>query len=116
MYKSTFDIFPRYLTAIYNCCLRSGVFPRRWKKAQLIPIVNPGKDNSNNVSNFRPIRLLNIGKVLEKLLINRINHHIFTNNMMNKNQYGFTPQRSTLEAAMAVKEFVEDALAGEIQY
>jgi hypothetical protein len=36
--------------------------------------------------------------------------------MMNKNQYGFTPQRSTLEAAMAVKEFVEDALAGEIQY
>jgi hypothetical protein len=34
---------------------------------------------------------------------------------MNKNQYGFTPQRSTTDAAMAVKEFVEESLAaGEI--
>jgi len=34
---------------------------------------------------------------------------------MNKNQYGFTPQRSTTDAAMAVKGFVEEGLAaGEI--
>jgi len=32
---------------------------------------------------------------------------------MNKNQYGFTPQRSTTDAAMAVKEFVEEGLASE---
>jgi hypothetical protein len=30
---------------------------------------------------------------------------------MNKNQYGFTPQRSTTDAAMAVKGFVEEGLA-----
>jgi len=52
--------------------------------------------------------------VLEKLLINRINHHVFAHDM-NKNQYGFTPQRSTTDAAMAVKGFVEEGLAaGEI--
>ena len=35
---------------------------------------------------------------------------------MNKNQYGFTPQRSTKDAAMAVKGFVEEGLAaGEIK-
>jgi hypothetical protein len=34
---------------------------------------------------------------------------------MNKNQYGFTPQRSTTDAAMAVKGFVEEGLeTGEI--
>jgi len=34
---------------------------------------------------------------------------------MNKNQYGFTPQRSTTDTAMAVKGFVEEGLrAGEI--
>jgi hypothetical protein len=34
---------------------------------------------------------------------------------MNQNQYGFTPQRSTTDAAMAVKGFVEEGLAiGEI--
>ena len=30
---------------------------------------------------------------------------------MNNNQYGFTPQRSTIDAAMAVKEYVEEAMA-----
>jgi hypothetical protein len=34
---------------------------------------------------------------------------------MNQNQYGFTPQRSNTDAAMAVKGFVEEGLAaGEI--
>jgi len=101
---------------MYNGCLRRGVFPKRWKTAKLIPIVKPGKENSDEFSKFRPISLLNTGgKVLEKLLINRINHHVFTHDIMNKNQYGFTPQRSTTDAAMPVKGIVEEGLAaGEI--
>jgi len=41
--KSTFEIFPSYITALYNGCLRIGVFPTRWKRAKLIPITKPGK-------------------------------------------------------------------------
>ena len=53
--------------------------------------------------------------MLEKLLINRIDHHVFDHDLMNNNQYGFTPQRSTTDAAMAVKGFVEEGLeTGEI--
>jgi hypothetical protein len=34
---------------------------------------------------------------------------------MHNNQYGFTPQRSTIDAAMTVKDFVEESLkAGEV--
>jgi hypothetical protein len=34
---------------------------------------------------------------------------------MNNNQYGFTPQRSTTDVAMAVKGFLEEVLAaGEV--
>ena len=87
MYKSAFDIFPRYITAMYNGCLRSGVFPKRWKIGKLIPTGKPGKENSDEVFKFRPINILNTeGKVLEKLLINRINHHVFSHDLMNKNQ------------------------------
>jgi len=39
IYKSTFEIFPSYITAMYNGCLRRGVFPTRWKRAKLIPIM-----------------------------------------------------------------------------
>ena len=56
------------------------------------------------MSKFRPISLLDIGgKVLEKILINRINHHVYTKGYMNENQSGFRPQKSTIDAAMAIK-------------
>ena len=116
VYTCAFEIFPSYITAMYNGCLRDGVFPKRWKTAELIPIVKPGKENSDEVSKFRPISLINTGgKILEKLLINRINHHVFSHDLTSKNQYGFTPQRSTTDVAMAVKGLVEEGLAsGEI--
>ena len=79
VYKSAFEILPRYITAMYSGCLRRGVFPKRWKTAKLIPIVKQGKENSDEVSKYHPISLLNTGgKDLEKLLINRINHRFLT--------------------------------------
>jgi hypothetical protein len=33
VYKSAFEVFPTYITATYNACLRKGVFPKRWKTA-----------------------------------------------------------------------------------
>jgi len=111
IYKSSFEIFPNYITAMYNECLRRGVFPERWKRAKRIPITKPGKENSEDFSEFRPISLLNTGgQVLEKVLINRINHHIYSHDIMNTNQYGFTPQGSTIDSSVAVKDFVEEGL------
>jgi hypothetical protein len=96
--------------------LRRGIFPTRWKRAKVIPIVKPGKDTSDEVSKFRPISLLNVGgKVLEKVLIDRINHHAISHPFLNTHQYGFTLQKSTVDAAMEMKKFVkEDLAAGEV--
>jgi len=116
IFKSLVEILPRYITAISNCCLRSGTFPTRWKKATILPITKPGKESSDEVSKFCPIILLDIGgKVLGKVLINRINHHVFSQGFMNENQYSFTPQKGTIDAAMAVKGSVKEGLApGEV--
>jgi hypothetical protein len=74
-------------------------------------IIKPGKEESTEVTKYRPISLLNIGgKVLEKLLIDRINHHVFSSSLLNGNQYGFLPQKSTVDAALAVKSFIRDNL------
>jgi hypothetical protein len=51
------------------------------EEAKIIPIVKPGKEASNDISKYRPISLINTAaKVLEKVLINRIMHHVYTNN------------------------------------
>jgi len=50
------------------------------------------------------------GKILDKLLINRINYHLYKNELLSKRQYGFTPQRNTIDAAMEAKSFIQPIL------
>ena len=115
-FKSVVEILPRYMTTIYNGCLRKGIFPQRWKKALLIPITRPGKTESEEAAKFRPINLLDTGgKVLEMILINRINYYVYSRRHMNENQFGFRPQKSTIDAAMEFKEIVKEILpAGDV--
>ena len=84
--------------------------------SQDYPIIKPGSEKSNEVNKYRPISLLNYGgKVLEKLLINRINHHASTTGYLEENQYGFRPQRSSIDAILALQEYVEEGFrTGEI--
>jgi hypothetical protein len=106
-----FKRFPTFFTEIYNQCLRKGYFPKLMKRSTILPIVKPGKEESMEVTKHRPISLLNVGgKVLEKLLIERINHHVFSNSLLNENQYGFSPQKSTIDAALAAKGFAWENL------
>ena len=116
VWKGLVKILRKYITAIYNKCLKEGVFPKRWKTAKIIPNVKPGKEVSDEASKSRPISLLaSGGKVFEKLLINRINHHVYTRGHMNENQFGFRPQKSTVDAALAIKDFVQKSLeAGDM--
>jgi len=73
------------------------------EEAKIILITKPDTQNSKDVTKYRPISLFNVGgKVLEKALINRINH-IYSTEFLRKNQYGFIPQTSTIDAIMFVK-------------
>jgi len=54
IFKQTFEIFAKFITALCNECLRR-VFPKSWKRANLIPIVKPGKEDSEEVLMFRPV-------------------------------------------------------------
>jgi ribonuclease HI len=100
-----FKRIPNFFTEIYNECLRRGHFPTCWKRSIIIPIMKPGKEGVNEVHKYRPISLINTGgKLLEKLLIERINYHLHSNNLLNNNQYGFIPQKSTIDAALALKQ------------
>jgi hypothetical protein len=44
----------------------------------MIPIIKLGIGGGTEVTKYLPISLINVGgKVLEKLAIDRINHHVF---------------------------------------
>jgi hypothetical protein len=86
------------------------------EKAKRIPITKPWKENRKNISKYCPISLLKVrGKVLEKVLYTELISTFFSYDLINNNQYGFTPQRGTIYAAIAVKNFVEKCLVtGEV--
>jgi hypothetical protein len=101
-----FRSLPIFFTEVYNEFLRRGHFPKLWKRSIMQPIVKSGKEGLNEVHKHRPISLINTGgKLLEKLLIGSINYNICTNKLLNSNQYGFIPQKSTVDAALAVKQY-----------
>lgn len=84
------------------------VFPKVWKTAAICllyegfgkPLTEPGS--------FRPISLLDrIGKVYERLLLNRVAVDI--GSRLVPNQYGFHSGRGTVDAVSAVIDIAKDA-------
>ena len=64
---------------------------------------------------YSPISLINIGgNVLEKFLINRPNQHMYKSGLLIDTQYGFTPQKSTTDAAREAKIFREPELEKKV--
>jgi len=111
IYLRVCKTFPTLTYTIYKECVRTGCFPKKWKISKIIPIPKSGSENIKDASKYRTISLINVGgKVLEKILINRITHHLNKNNLMNKNQFGFTPGKSTTDAILAVKYYIEEGI------
>ncbi|KAL0270294.1 UNVERIFIED_CONTAM: hypothetical protein PYX00_007756 [Menopon gallinae] len=87
----------RILTIIYNSILRLGYFPSLWKVADIIMLPKPGK-SPDQLTSYRPISLLPLfSKILEKLLLNRLNPLIEASHALPNHQFGFRHQHSTVE-------------------
>ena len=67
-----------------------------------MPVLKPGKD-PHNVSSYRPISLTNtIGKVMEKLVTNRLSYHVEKNGLLTNVQSGFIRGRSTVDKIVRI--------------
>ena len=83
------------LTMLFNYSLSAKSLPKLWKEAIVIPIHKKGLKNS--IKNYRPISLTSaICRVMETILQHKLLEHFLNNNIINKNQYGFLPGKSTL--------------------
>lgn len=79
----------------YNRIWNEGPLPTSWKTGIIIPIPKGG-ENKHIVSNYRPISLLNcLGKILEKMVNNRLITELEKNNRLNTNQFAFRPGKGT---------------------
>ncbi len=99
-----------FLLQVYNKCLELSYFPYIWRKSIIKIVPKHNKSDYREPNSYRPISLLPIhGKILEKLLINRIQYYLNTNSLLHCNQYGFSPQKSTEMALKSILDFIENA-------
>ena len=89
-----------FLLQICTSCILQEDFPKVLKHQLILPFLKPGKDPSLPDS-YRPISLLStIGKVIEKIIYNRLYWFLETNNSLPSYQAGFRQQRSSSGADM----------------
>ena len=88
-----------FLTVIFNNCINNSYFPRNWKTSTIFPI--PKKGSSSNISDFRPISLLNsVSKIFEKIMLHKMTTFCENQNIAQDNQFGFKKSHSTLHALL----------------
>ena len=101
------------LAKLFNIALSMGYFPDLYKHAKL-KLIPKAKKNSTNPNNFRPISLLEVpGKLLEKIINQRLRNHLETYNIIPSSQHGFRPKRSTNTAIATLAETLSSALTNK---
>jgi len=91
--------FPLFL--IFKNCISKGVFPKKWKKGNIIPIHK--KNERNLITNYRPVSLLPIcGKIFEKVIFDNLYGYIFKNNFISDKQSGYRKNDSTVKQLLSI--------------
>jgi hypothetical protein len=63
------------------------------------------------MNNYRPVSLLMAcSKILEKIMLNRLNHHLQTNEILAPEQFGFRKGSNTENAVFALTDYILTAL------
>ena len=87
------------LLDIFNKLFTEGSVPEDWKAADIIPILKPGKNPTEQVS-YRPISLLScIGKVMERMVCTRLKWLLEDNKALLPTEFGFKKGKSTIGPA-----------------
>ena len=77
--KEAFLVLIDKLVSCFNLSFITGIFPDAWKLAKITPLYKGGQ--KNQINNYRPISLLPLsGKLIEKIIHNRISHYLEVNN------------------------------------
>nr|XP_012222696.1 PREDICTED: uncharacterized protein LOC105672376 [Linepithema humile] len=92
----------------FTLCLKEGSFLENWKVANLV-LIRKKEGKVNDPACFRPICLLDeAGKLLERVIVERIHTHLNDTDGLSNEQYGFRQGRSTIDAIRRLRSYVQD--------
>lgn len=101
--KSCLDSILPVICKIVNLSLQTSTVPENFKHAIVTPLIKkPGLDKEN-LKNYRPVSNLSyVSKLLEKVVMNRINEHLDINHLREPHQSAYRAGHSTETALLKV--------------
>ncbi|KAF8675303.1 hypothetical protein AX14_005146, partial [Amanita brunnescens Koide BX004] len=97
------------LVRLFNNICREGVWPSYFKDSQSVIIPKPNKPDYSIPKAYRPIALLNtIGKLLTKVLANRLQHDAAEFGLLHRDQFGGIQKHSTIDAGLVLADFISE--------
>ena len=97
---------------ITDACINLGHWPRYFKVSTMVVIPKPNKPLYDNPKAFRPIVLLNtLGKLIEKVITERLQFTVASNNFIHPSQLGGLKFKSTADAGIALTHIVRSGWA-----
>ena len=107
--KEVIGAYPEILLEAVNSCLRKERFFVDWKKQRLV-LLRKGNKRLRDPRSYRPNCLLDtMGKLLEEMILQRLQGYMFGKNGFSENQFGFRKDRSTVDAIQAVVKIATKA-------
>jgi hypothetical protein len=105
MIKAACETSAESILSVYTRCIAEGTFPGVWRTGFIRIIPKSGNKPPDDPKSYRPITLLpSLGKLLERLIVPRL---LPDGPKFHERQFGFTIGRSTVDAALSVRELVE---------
>uniref|UniRef100_A0A803JB19 Reverse transcriptase domain-containing protein n=1 Tax=Xenopus tropicalis TaxID=8364 RepID=A0A803JB19_XENTR len=90
------DVIAKPLCIIFQDLLRSGMVPRDWRIANVVPLFKKGmRTGCSQPENYRPVSLTSVvGKILEGVIRDMVLEYIVVHNTISLCQHGFMRNRS----------------------
>ena len=97
------------LAEFFNKCLKEFCFRDCWKVSSVVPVFKNVEERST-AKNYHPVSLLSVvSKVFEKLVNNRIVHHLEQYGLFSDFQYDFWSSQSTTDLLTVVSDKIGKA-------
>ena len=96
---------------LFNFILKSSIFPTTWRINIIKPIYKGG--GTSDTSNYRGIALSScFSKLLSRILFNRLDNYLESNNVLNQEQIGFRKKCRTSDHILTLKTLIDKAVKG----
>ncbi|KAI5116493.1 hypothetical protein M0805_008263 [Coniferiporia weirii] len=102
--------YPAEVLTLFNDCLRLGHHPECWRAAKVVMLRKPNKKDPFSPRSYQPITLEEtLGKLLEKIVANRLQFLANKEDWLPPNQYGGRQGHSVYNASHHLLQIVECA-------